>query len=205
MRKRINPSGATSETISKICIRPSDKNKVVFKAKDCENGKAGECNECQVSCLFDAIARDKTGKIVIKAKLCSGCGRCVEACAYDCLVDKKEFVPLVDLLRNKTTPVFAIVAPAFVGQFGNDVTPAKLRTALKMLGFYGMVEVALFADILTLKELSKLGYPCSQRSKNLFGLAAAAHMGSHGSKKYIIGLSHSFLLLITGWWLAGEP
>jgi len=32
------------------------------------------------------------------------------------------------------------------------VTAGKLRTAFKMLGFYGMLEVALFADILTLKE-----------------------------------------------------
>ena len=32
------------------------------------------------------------------------------------------------------------------------VTPGKLRTAFKKLGFDGMVEVALFADILTLKE-----------------------------------------------------
>lgn len=150
---RINPSGAEHlKRYLKYASGRGNKNKVVFKAKDCETREAGECHKCQTSCLFDAIARDKNGKIIIKAKLCSGCGKCVEACADDCLVDKKEFVPLVELLRNKTTPVFAIVAPAFVGQFGNDVTPAKLRTALKMLGFYGMVEVALFADILTLKE-----------------------------------------------------
>ena len=33
-----------------------------------------------------------------------------------------------------------------------DVTAGKLRTAFKLAGFYGMIEVALFADILTLKE-----------------------------------------------------
>ncbi|MEL7604384.1 MAG: [Fe-Fe] hydrogenase large subunit C-terminal domain-containing protein, partial [Bacillota bacterium] len=32
------------------------------------------------------------------------------------------------------------------------VTPGELRTAFKRIGFTGMVEVALFADILTLKE-----------------------------------------------------
>ena len=32
------------------------------------------------------------------------------------------------------------------------VTPGRLRSAFKALGFAGMVEVALFADILTLKE-----------------------------------------------------
>ena len=45
-----------------------------------------------------------------------------------------------------------MVAPAFLGQFDEAVTPGKLRSAFKALGFTGMVEVALFADILTLKE-----------------------------------------------------
>jgi iron only hydrogenase large subunit-like protein len=67
-------------------------------------------------------------------------------------VDKKEFVPLIDMLKDRQVPVFAIVAPAFIGQFGPGVTPGKMRAAFKRLGFYGMVEVALFADILTLKE-----------------------------------------------------
>ncbi len=47
---------------------------------------------------------------------------------------------------------FAMIAPAFLGQFSENVTPGKLRNAFKALGFSGMVEVALFADILTLKE-----------------------------------------------------
>ena len=46
----------------------------------------------------------------------------------------------------------ASIAPAFHGQFSESVTPGKLRSAFKALGFQGMVEVALFADVLTLKE-----------------------------------------------------
>ncbi|MBQ9915496.1 MAG: hydrogenase, partial [Clostridia bacterium] len=49
-------------------------------------------------------------------------------------------------------PVYAMIAPAFIGQFPENVTPGRLRSAFKKLGFAGMVEVALFADILTLKE-----------------------------------------------------
>ena len=55
-------------------------------------------------------------------------------------------------VREAKGPVYMMIAPAFLGQFGEDVTPGKLRTAFKALGFTGMVEVALFADILTLKE-----------------------------------------------------
>lgn len=47
--------------------------------------------------------------------------------------------------------IFAMIAPAFLGQFPG-VTSGQLRSALKSVGFDGMVEVALFADILTLKE-----------------------------------------------------
>ncbi|OPZ63679.1 MAG: Iron hydrogenase 1 [Firmicutes bacterium ADurb.Bin506] len=45
-----------------------------------------------------------------------------------------------------------MIAPAFMGQFSQAVTPGKLRDAFKRTGFSGMIEVALFADILTLKE-----------------------------------------------------
>lgn len=47
--------------------------------------------------------------------------------------------------------IFAMIAPAFLGQFPG-VNSGQLRTALKSAGFDGVVEVALFADILTLRE-----------------------------------------------------
>lgn len=56
------------------------------------------------------------------------------------------------MLKNKEVPVYATVAPAIVGQFGEKVSMGKLRTALKLMGFKDMIEVALFADILTIRE-----------------------------------------------------
>jgi iron only hydrogenase large subunit-like protein len=55
-------------------------------------------------------------------------------------------------LRDQSAPVYASVAPAFTGQFGADVTPGKLRSALLQLGFTEMVETALYADLITMKE-----------------------------------------------------
>ena len=55
-------------------------------------------------------------------------------------------------LSVKKEYAYALVAPAFLGQFDKSVTPGKLRNAFKAIGFDGMVEVAVFADILTLKE-----------------------------------------------------
>lgn len=151
--EKINPWGDT--TINKYiryAAGQGDDRRVVYKVKDC--GPADECADkgCQVACLFQAINRDESGNVVIRDDYCTGCGKCVEVCRYDCLVDKKEFIPLIQVLKDRKAPVYAIVAPAFIGQFGPEVTPGKLRSALKRLGFYGMVEVALFADMLTLKE-----------------------------------------------------
>lgn len=128
-----------------------DPDQIVFKVRQC-NDSCGEARDCEASCLFGAIVRDMEGNVVIQQNNCFGCGKCVEVCRQYSLVDKKEFVPLIELLKNRKVPVFAIVAPAYIGQFGPGVTPGKLRSALKQLGFYGMVEVALFADMLTLKE-----------------------------------------------------
>lgn len=129
-----------------------DPNRVVFKVRECAGDCGGEQTDCEASCLFGAIVRDMEGNVVVNQGNCSGCGNCVEVCREYSLVDKKEFVPLIELLKDRKVPVFAIIAPAFIGQFGPGVTPGKMRSAFKRLGFYGMVEVALFADILTLKE-----------------------------------------------------
>ena len=130
-----------------------DPDRVVFKVRDCPGGCGGDREDnCRASCLFDAIVYDREGQVVISPNNCNGCGRCVDVCKEYRLVDKKEFLPLVELLKDRSAPVFAIIAPAFIGQFGAGVTPGKMRSALKALGFYGLVEVALFADMLTLKE-----------------------------------------------------
>lgn len=129
-----------------------DPHRVVFKVKDCAGGCGDEKKDCEASCLFKAIVRDMEGNVVIHQNNCAGCGKCVEVCRDYALIDKKEFIPLIGLLKDRRVPVFAIVAPALIGQFGPGVTPGKMRAAFKKLGFYGMVEVALFADMLTLKE-----------------------------------------------------
>lgn len=125
----------------------------VIRTGACENCSSFEKSPaCEVACLFSAIKRDEEGKVVVEQKDCTGCGRCVEVCENKGLVERKDLIPILELLNSKTVPVYAMIAPAFNGQFTIDVTAGKLRSAFKCLGFYGMLEVALFADILTLKE-----------------------------------------------------
>ncbi len=131
------------------CLLRPDDYPLVVRLEDChcKNGS------CDVSCVFDAIYRDNQGNIAIDKDKCTGCCECITKCSEGNLSPKKDILPLFELLKQReTNPVYAIIAPAFIGQFSNDVTPGKLRSAFKRMGFEGMVEVALFADILTLKE-----------------------------------------------------
>jgi len=151
--QRLNPhNDAKLANLIQYASGAGEPDKVIFRAGDCEPGQDCSEDRCQVACLFNAIERDTSGQVVIKDDYCVSCGDCVQVCRYDNLVDKKEFIPLVEILRDRTAPVYAIVAPAFIGQFGPEVTPGKFRAAMKRLGFYGRGAVALFADILTLKE-----------------------------------------------------
>lgn len=67
-------------------------------------------------------------------------------------VTGKDTAEVLKVLAEQKQKVYALVAPAFMGQFGADVEPGQVRAAFKAVGFWGMVEVAVFADILTLKE-----------------------------------------------------
>ena len=107
---------------------------------------------CQKSCIFDAIETGEEGELFINPSRCEGCAACIDACKSNHLAASKDVLPAMRAVRNASGPVYLMIAPAFSGQFRGHVTAGKLRSACKALGFTGMVEVALFADILTLKE-----------------------------------------------------
>lgn len=107
---------------------------------------------CEKVCTLGAISHDEQGKVHINHDKCLGEGHCVQACSFGTLAEKSQFVPLIKLLQQHTSPVYASVAPAFAGQFGEKVTAGKFRSALLKLGFEDMVETALYADLVTMKE-----------------------------------------------------
>ena len=90
--------------------------------------------------------------MAIDPERCCGCGACLEACRSGTLTASRDVLPALAAVKEARGPVYALIAPAFLGQFSPAVTPGRLRTAFRALGFTGMVEVALFADLLTLKE-----------------------------------------------------
>jgi iron only hydrogenase large subunit-like protein len=116
----------------------------------------GECNcddpSCVKVCPFHAIHPGESGDLAIDEEQCAGCALCIQECRARNLTESKDIIPALQAIRSHKGLVYALVAPAFLGQFSSEVTPGKLRNALKAIGFDGMIEVALFADILTLKE-----------------------------------------------------
>ena len=132
------------------CLLHPKKYPVIWHTGDCECVDGQQ--HCINVCPFHAIHPGESGKIEIDETLCVGCSYCVQECRAHNLTTSKDVVSALQAIRSHKGLVYALIAPAFLGQFSSDVTPGKLRNALKIIGFDGMIEVALFADILTLKE-----------------------------------------------------
>lgn len=132
------------------CLLNPKKHPVVWQTEDCD------CNEderhCIKVCSFHAIHPGEGGKLHIDEEACAGCSYCIQECRSNKLTSSKDAVSALRAVRSHRGLAYALIAPAFLGQFSKEVTPGKLRTAFKKIGFDGMLEVALFADILTLKE-----------------------------------------------------
>ena len=147
-----------SNNFSKDLVRAIENykksNKVVVNTHSCVKNciQIDGKTVCQNACPFDAILLEKdSSKVEINMDTCVHCGICVESCDNKNFLDKIEFMPLIEDLRKKQK-IIAAVAPAIVGQFGENVSMGQIRAGLKKIGFADMVEVAFFADMLTIKE-----------------------------------------------------
>ena len=133
------------------CLLNPKNHAPVIRVGDCACSESGRA-ACAGKCLFDALYRDEKGNVVVNGELCVGCSECVKGCGAKKLVESRDVLPALYAVHHSGEPVYAMIAPAFVSQFSEAVTPGRLRSAFKRLGFTGMVEVALFADLLTLRE-----------------------------------------------------
>ena len=106
---------------------------------------------CQAACGMDAIGSDEHGRAMINQTKCVSCGQCLVSCPFGAIADKGQIYQLIQSIL-KGDQVIAIVAPAYVGQFGKHSTPEKFVAAMKALGFYRSVEVAVGADMCTIEE-----------------------------------------------------
>ena len=106
---------------------------------------------CAAACGMDAIGSDEEGRARIDYDKCVSCGMCLVNCPFGAIADKSQIFQLIHAMKGGSQ-VIACVAPAFVSQFGDKVTPAKLRSAMRQIGFSDVVEVAIGADLCTIEE-----------------------------------------------------
>ncbi|WP_459128991.1 4Fe-4S dicluster domain-containing protein [Guggenheimella bovis] len=126
--------------------------------------KCGRCKEtcpysaiikseraCASVCGVNAIKSDETGRAVIDSEKCVSCGRCITQCPFGAIADKSQIYQLVNAIQSDV-PVDAMIAPSFVGQFGEHIHPMQIIEGLSRLGFRHVIEVGLGADFTTLRE-----------------------------------------------------
>ena len=106
---------------------------------------------CAKACGVDAIEQDENGRAKINQDKCVACGQCLVSCPFGAIVDKGQIFQVIQSIL-KGDKVIAIVAPAFIGQFGKHSTPGKFIAAMQQLGFDRVVEVAVGADMCTIEE-----------------------------------------------------
>ena len=116
---------------------------------------ANRTRPCQKACKVKAIEMGPSHEAVINNNKCIRCGACVYQCPFGAINDKSWIVDVIKMIQasneNKDYKVYAIVAPSIASQY----LPKTLRqvlTALKLMGFYNVIEAALGADMIAYKE-----------------------------------------------------
>ena len=106
---------------------------------------------CQQACGVGAIKSDEQGRAYIDNDKCVSCGMCMVNCPFGAISDKSQIFQLARAL-TEGDKIIAEIAPAYAGQFGDNITPRNLKAALQELGFSEFYEVALGADIGAIAE-----------------------------------------------------
>ena len=122
----------------------------------------GRKRPCQNACKVKAISMDENKAAKIDDSKCIQCGACVYQCPFGAISDKSYLVKVIDILKEgnpvgEKSPynVYAIVAPAVSSQF-SYARLGQVISGLKALGFHGIVEAALGADMVALTESREL-------------------------------------------------
>ena len=119
---------------------------IFTKTTECQ-----DCYKCIRQCPVKAI-RVENGHAEILSQMCILCGNCVINCPASAKHVRDDLGKAKQLLTLKGK-VIASVAPSFAAEF-SDFTYQEFIAALKKLGFWGVSETALGADLVS-AELAK--------------------------------------------------
>ncbi|MEG1428206.1 MAG: 4Fe-4S dicluster domain-containing protein [Hydrogenoanaerobacterium sp.] len=114
---------------------------------------------CENACKVKAISMSETKAASIDNKKCTACGACVYQCPFGAISDKSFILNVIDLIKksegNTAYKVYAVVAPSISSQF-TYASLGQVVAGIKALGFHTVVEAALGADMVAMKEAKEL-------------------------------------------------
>ena len=166
---RYNVTNACRNCMAHACKNVCPKDAIVIAQGRAliDQSRCIECGRCAGACPFNAIVEvirpciracsigaiqaDQERKAHIDYRQCVSCGNCIQACPYGAIADKSALLPVIAMLKAEK-PVYAVIAPSFFGQFGNKVSPAKIREGIKQLGFADVLEAAEGAELVVREE-----------------------------------------------------
>ena len=141
---------------------------VIDKSKCVECGKCAKVcpyrainnfvRPCEISCKVHAIHMGPNGAAEIDHEKCTDCGSCVYTCPFGAVVDKSYIVDAIHLIKQSRVEnfqVYAIMAPAVASQF-TYASFGQVITAMKKIGFDGVMETAVGADMVAEAEAREL-------------------------------------------------
>lgn len=106
---------------------------------------------CAAACGMHAIESDERGRAIINYDKCVSCGMCMVNCPFGAIADKSQIFQVIQTIKSEQ-PIYAIVAPAIMGQFGAKMNLKTMEDAFNKLGFDGVYEVSIGADLCTIEE-----------------------------------------------------
>lgn len=152
--------GCLANPCRNVC--PKDAIKIVNHRSIIDQNKCIKCGKCMdvcpynaivhrerpcvKSCGMNAIESDDRGRAKINYDKCVSCGMCIVNCPFGAIADKSQLFQVIQAIKGNIE-VYAIMSPAYVGQFGPKVNYRTIDDAMEKLGFSGVYDGAIGADI----------------------------------------------------------
>jgi len=142
-----------------------------------EKTQCQDCYKCIRECPVKAI-RVENGHAMVVSELCVLCGHCVTICPAGAkrVRDDQSRARQLLTLRER---VIVSLAPSFAAEF-SGIRPEQLVSAIRKLGFYGVSETAIGADLVSAQLADDFG-----RSRAASAAASAAGTGAPPQKLYL--------------------
>ncbi|MFW5790332.1 MAG: monomeric [FeFe] hydrogenase [Halanaerobiaceae bacterium] len=111
---------------------------------------------CVKACATGAISSDSNRQATIDKDFCVNCGHCIRGCPFGAIGDKNRIIQVTNSLLDHNQKTVALLAPSFPGQFGYNIDSAIIKTALKIMGFDQVIEVAEGAEKVMKEEAREI-------------------------------------------------